>query len=70
MGNSRTYRPVVGLVGLHGDGCALALHQVVGVVHVLEAARADDRVDVASDLHPRPSRPGTNTNVMISIRIL
>ena len=46
-----TYRPVVRLIRLHGDGRALALGEVVRIVHVLEAARADDGVDMAADLH-------------------
>ena len=52
MEETWTYRPVVRLVRLHGDGGALALREVVRVVDVLEAARPDDGVDVRPDLQP------------------
>ena len=52
MEETRTHRPVVGLVRLHGDGGALALREVVRVVDVLEAARPNDGVDVRPDLQP------------------
>ena len=45
-----TNSPIIAFVGLDGDRRALALGEVVGVVHILEAARADDGVDVGAEL--------------------
>ena len=44
------YRPIVRLIRLHGDSGALALGEVVRIVHVLETAGTHDGVNVRANL--------------------
>ena len=45
-----TYSPVVALVTRDGNRRAVTLHEVVGIVDLLESTRTDHRVDMGTDL--------------------
>ena len=55
-----TYRPVVALVGLDGDGGALAVDEIIGVVDVREAAGSNDGVDMSADLEVAKNSPSAH----------
>ena len=50
MERGEAYRPVVALVRLDGNGGALAVHEVIRVVDVLETAGTDNGVNMGAVL--------------------